>query len=292
MEAVTIINSKQILQSKSIADNEMPIKDLMAIKEIYNTPNVFSLLVNSLCPSIYGHRLVKAGLLLSLFGGNAEHREIRDNIHVLMIGDPGLGKSQMLQACAQVSAKGVYVCGNSSTSSGLTITLTKDKQSSNFALEPGALVLTDRGCCCIDEFDKMPKQHAVLLEAMEQQCVSVAKSGVVCSLPTRTSILAAANPIGGRFNRNKTVMQNLKMNAPLLSRFDLIFLLLDEANPLLDNLLCKHVMSTHSGLHANIDNASPSTLSNSSAPNSMDNVSSSQFSENILPMPNNTLSQR
>ncbi|XP_017891627.1 DNA helicase MCM8 [Ceratina calcarata] len=259
MEAITIINSKQKLQNESITDNEMRIKDYMAIKEVYNMPNIFAHLVHSLCPTIYGHQLVKAGLLLSLFGGNMERSEIRDNIHVLVIGDPGLGKSQMLQACTRVSAKAVYVCGNSSTSSGLTITVAKEKQSNNFALEPGALVLTDRGCCCIDEFDKMSKQHAVLLEAMEQQCVSVAKSGIVCSLPTRTSILAAANPIHGRFNRTKTMIQNLNMNAPLLSRFDLIFLLLDEPNQIIDDLLSKHVMSMHSGLHLNEDKSRQSS---------------------------------
>ncbi|XP_076165854.1 DNA helicase MCM8-like isoform X2 [Ptiloglossa arizonensis] len=219
------------------------------IKDVYNMPNIFPLLVHSICPSIYGHEMIKAGLILSLFGGNAEHLELRDNIHTLIVGDPGLGKSQMLQACARIAAKGVYVCGNSSTSSGLTITLTKENKTNNFALEPGALVLADRGCCCIDEFDKMSKQHSALLESMEQQSVSVAKSGIICSLPTRTSILAAANPISGRFNKSKTVMQNLKMSSPLLSRFDLIFLLLDEPNKHIDNLLCKHVMSIHTGLN-------------------------------------------
>ncbi|XP_076646397.1 DNA helicase MCM8 isoform X2 [Halictus rubicundus] len=247
MEAITISNNKQRFQTKNIMDNEMSIKDYLAIKEVYNTPNIFPLLVHSLCPSIYGHEMIKAGLILSLFGGNTEHSEIRDNIHILVVGDPGLGKSQMLQACSRIATKGVYVCGNSSTSSGLTITLTRENKSNNFALEPGALVLADRGCCCIDEFDKMSKQHSALLESMEQQSVSVAKSGIICSLPTRTSILAAANPIGGRFNRSKTVIQNLKMSPPLLSRFDLIFLLLDEPNKHIDDLLCKHVMSIHTG---------------------------------------------
>ncbi|XP_017789947.1 PREDICTED: DNA helicase MCM8-like [Habropoda laboriosa] len=245
LEAITIVNNKQSLQNKNVMNNEMSVKDYLAIKEVYNTPNIFPLLVHSLCPSIYGHEIIKAGLILSLFGGNIEQLESRENIHTLIVGDPGLGKSQMLQMCARISAKGVYVCGNSSTSSGLTITLAKENKSNNFTLEPGALVLADKGCCCIDEFDKMRKQYAVLLEAMEQQSVSVAKSGVICSLPTRTSILAAANPVSGRFNRSKTVMQNLRMSAPLLSRFDLIFLLLDEPNERMDDLLCKHVMSIH-----------------------------------------------
>ncbi|KAK1131923.1 hypothetical protein K0M31_016068 [Melipona bicolor] len=250
MEAITIVNNKQRLQNKNIINSELTIKDYLAIKEVYNTPNIFSLLVHSLCPSIYGHEIIKAGLILSLFGGTVECSESRENIHILIVGDPGLGKSQMLQACARIAAKGVYVCGNSSTSSGLTITLAKENKSNNFSLEPGALVLTDRGCCCIDEFDKMYKQHAVLLEAMEQQSISIAKSGIICSLPTRASILAAANPINGRFNRTKTVMQNIKMSIPLLSRFDLTFLLLDEPNKHIDDLLCKHVMSVHADLNA------------------------------------------
>ncbi|CAK9805968.1 DNA helicase MCM8 [Anthophora plagiata] len=259
MEAITIVNNKQSLQNKNIMNNEMSVKDYLAIKEIYDTQNIFPLLVQSLCPSIYGHEIIKAGLMLSFFGGNSEQLESRENIHILIVGDPGLGKSQLLQVCAQIAVKGVYVCGNSSTTSGLAITLSKENKSNNFTLEPGALVLADRGCCCIDEFDKMCKQYAVLLEAMEQESVSVAKSGIICSLPTRTSILAAANPVSGRFNRSKTVMQNLKMNTPLLSRFDLIFFLLDEPNQHADDLLCKHVMSIHGDLNA-INNSQRSTF--------------------------------
>ncbi|XP_034189559.2 DNA helicase MCM8 [Osmia lignaria lignaria] len=271
MEAITIMNNKQKFQNKNIMSDEMSVKDYLAIKEVYNTPNIFSLLVHSLSPNIYGHEMVKAGLILSLFSGNAEHLELRENIHVLMVGDPGLGKSQMLQACSRVAAKGVYVCGNSSTSSGLTITLIKENKSNNFSLEPGALVLADRGCCCVDEFDKISKQHAALLESMEQQSVSVAKSGVICSLPSRTSVLAAANPISGRFHRNKTLLQNLKMSPPLLSRFDLIFLLLDQPNRDIDNFLCKHVMSVHNDLNT-IKGTQGSTFQNTNMSDTM-NVS-------------------
>ncbi|XP_078039781.1 DNA helicase MCM8-like [Augochlora pura] len=285
MEAITIINNKQRLQTKNVMDNEMSIKDYLAIKEVYNTPNIFSLLVHSLCPSIYGYEMIKAGLALSLFGGNAEHAELRDNIHILVVGDPGLGKSQMLQACSRIATKGVYICGNSSTSSGLTITLTKENKSNNFALEPGALVLADRGCCCIDEFDKMSKQHSALLESMEQQSVSVAKSGVICSLPSRTSILAAANPIGGRFNKNKTIMQNLKMSPPLLSRFDLIFLLLDEPNKHIDDLLCKHVMSIHTGVNAKKRKANLSQDIMDENRLTLREKLASSITENVCPIP-------
>nr|XP_033325816.1 DNA helicase MCM8-like [Megalopta genalis] len=291
MEAITIMNNKQRFQTKNVMNNEMSIKDYLAIKEVYNTPNIFPLLVHSLCPSIYGHEMIKAGLTLSLFGGNTEHAELRDNIHILVVGDPGLGKSQMLQACSRIATKGVYVCGNSSTSSGLTITLTKENKSNNFALEPGALVLADRGCCCIDEFDKMSKQHSALLESMEQQSVSVAKSGVICSLPSRTSILAAANPIGGRFNKNKTVIQNLKMSPPLLSRFDLIFLLLDEPNKHIDDLLCKHVMSIHTGTNTKKKKVNVSQHTDIMDENrlTLREKLASSITENVCPIPQSIL---
>ncbi|XP_066596730.1 DNA helicase MCM8-like [Prorops nasuta] len=255
MEAVTLINNKQRIEEKTVVDTGMNLKDYVAIKDVYNKPNIFALLVNSLCPGIYGHEIIKAGLILGLIGGNSNNKEKRDDIHILLVGDPGLGKSQMLQACSRVATKGIFICGNSSTSSGLTVSLTKESGTNDFALEPGALVLADQGCCCIDEFDKMPTQHQALLEAMEQQSVSVAKSGVLCSLPARTSILAAANPIGGRYDRSKSMMANLNMSQPLLSRFDLVFLLLDKPNEQLDSLLCKHVMTFHSGPHTSRNDA-------------------------------------
>ncbi|XP_067212903.1 DNA helicase MCM8 isoform X2 [Linepithema humile] len=228
MKAITVINNKHRYQNNSSMNNEISFKNYVTIQDIYKEPNIFALLVHSLCPNIYGHEMVKAGLLLSLFGGNAKRVQFRDDIHILLVGDPGLGKSQMLQACARVCTKGVYICGNASTSSGLTITLSKETGSNDFALEPGALVLADQGCCCIDEFDKMCSQHQALLESMEQQRVTVAKSGVICSLPARTSILAAANPIGGQYDKSKTITENLNISQPILSRFDLIFLLLDK----------------------------------------------------------------
>ncbi|KAF0289394.1 DNA helicase MCM8 [Amphibalanus amphitrite] len=202
---------------------------------------------NSLCPAIYGHHMVKAGLLLGLFGGTtrpaggAQELHVRGDPHVLMMGDPGLGKSQLLQACAAVAPRGVYVCGNTSTTSGLTVTLTREKHN-DYLLEAGALVLADQGTCCIDEFDKMTAQYQPLLEAMEQQ--------------SRASVLAAANPSGGHYDRERSLADNLKMGAALLSRFDLVFLLLDRPDGALDSLVSSHIMALHasaSGRSSSLD---------------------------------------
>ncbi|KAJ1879732.1 DNA replication licensing factor mcm8, partial [Coemansia sp. S17] len=192
--------------------------------------------------------------MLALFGARkrvAEERgslNIRSDSHVLIVGDPGLGKSQMLTAVGHIAPRGVYVCGTSGvSSSGLTVTLVKEAGSGDFALEAGALVLSDMGCCAIDEFDKVSSEHSSLLEAMEQQSISIAKGGLVCSLPARCSVIAAANPAGGHYNKAKTVAENLKINSALLSRFDLIFILLDRPNADMDRFLSEHVMALHSG---------------------------------------------
>ncbi|KAH9671836.1 putative DNA helicase MCM8 [Citrus sinensis] len=215
--------------------------------------DIFRQIVQSICPSIYGHELVKAGITLALFGGVRKHSmyqnkvPVRGDIHVIVVGDPGLGKSQLLQAAAAVSPRGIYVCGNATTKAGLTVAVVKDSVTNDYAFEAGAMVLADSGLCCIDEFDKMSAEHQALLEAMEQQCVSVAKAGLVASLSARTSVLAAANPVGGHYNRAKTVNENLKMSAALLSRFDLVFILLDKPDELLDKRVSEHIMSLHSG---------------------------------------------
>ncbi|XP_052174144.1 probable DNA helicase MCM8 [Diospyros lotus] len=216
-------------------------------------PDIFRQILQSICPSIYGHELVKAGITLALFGGVRKHSmdlnkvPVRGDIHVIIVGDPGLGKSQILQAAAAISPRGIYVCGNATTNAGLTVAVVKDPMTSDFAFEAGAMVLADRGLCCIDEFDKMSAEHQALLEAMEQQCVSVAKAGLVASLSARTSVLAAANPVGGHYNRAKTVNENLKMSSALLSRFDLVFILLDKPDELLDKQVSEHIMSLHAG---------------------------------------------
>uniref|UniRef100_UPI00358FB3BE DNA helicase MCM8 isoform X2 n=1 Tax=Myxine glutinosa TaxID=7769 RepID=UPI00358FB3BE len=240
---------------------EFSLKDLFAVQEIQAQENLFRLIVHSICPTIYGHELVKAGLVLTLFGGCQRYIHdnnsipVRGDPHILVVGDPGLGKSQMLQAVCNIAPRGVYVCGNTTTTSGLTVTLTKDGATGDYALEAGALVLGNQGVCCIDEFDKMTSQHQALMEAMEQQSISLAKAGIVCSLPARTSIIAAANPCGGHYNKAKTVSENLKMGSALLSRFDLVFILLDIPDEDRDHLLSEHVMAMHAGKRPGLSGA-------------------------------------
>ncbi|XAR69032.1 DNA helicase [Bertholletia excelsa] len=268
LEVVSITNSKtqslpEDFQGRNADVRSTEIFDLFTFSprdlefivkfsEEYSS-DIFRQILQSICPSIYGHELVKAGITLALFGGVQKHLmdqnkvPVRGDIHVLIVGDPGLGKSQLLQAAASVSPRGIYVCGNATTNAGLTVAVVKDPMTSDYAFEAGAMVLADRGLCCIDEFDKMSAEYQALLEAMEQQCVSVAKAGLVASLSARTSVLAAANPVGGHYNRAKTVNENLKMSAALLSRFDLVFILLDKPDELLDKRVSEHIMSLHAG---------------------------------------------
>lgn len=150
----------------------------------------------------------------------------------------------MLQAVAMLAPRSVYVCGNTTTTTGMTVTVTKDSNGDS-GLEAGALVLADQGVCIIDEFDKLNIDYQALLEAMEQQSVSIAKAGILCTLNARSTVLAAANPVGGHYNRERSVSENLKMKAALLSRFDLIFVLLDRPDTNRDALLADHIMNLH-----------------------------------------------
>uniref|UniRef100_A0A3B3B4M9 DNA helicase MCM8 n=1 Tax=Oryzias melastigma TaxID=30732 RepID=A0A3B3B4M9_ORYME len=224
---------------------EFSLKELYAVQEIQSQCNLASLVLSY-------PQLVKAALALALFGGRQKLTgknsvPVRGDPHILIVGDPGLGKSQMLQAVCNVAPRGIYVCGNSTSTTGLTVSLSRDAGSGDYALEAGALVLADQGLCCIDEFDKLGSQQQALLEAMEQQSVSLAKAGIVSSLPARTSVVAAANPVGGHYNRGKTVSENLKMGSALLSRFDVVFLLLDIPDESHDRCLSEHVMANRTG---------------------------------------------
>lgn len=251
ISANNVLGEKGPSAAATAVGPDLTTKDYYAVEAIHEEPHLFRLLVNSLCPPIYGHEVVKAGLLLALVGGVRRHADdpnrvpVRGDPHVLLVGDPGLGKSQLLQACARLAPRGVYVCGNTASTAGLTVAAGRGA-GGEASLEAGALVLADRGCCCIDELDKMSGAQGALLEAMEQQSVSVAKAELAVSLPARAGVLAAANPSGGHYQRGRTVAENLRMGSALLSRFDLVFILLDRSDEDLDRRLSEHIMALHS----------------------------------------------
>ena len=207
---------------------------------------IFYSLIKSFCPTIYGYELVKAGLILGLVGGSAkgmtQECSFRETSHLLLLGDPGIGKSQLLKFAAQILPHSVYINATSMSTCGLTVSVNRDGQEQS--LEAGALILSDNGICAIDEFDKAPDSNS-LLEAMEQQTISIAKAGIICQLKCRVGIVASANPVQGCYNKSKTFMENTKISNAILSRFDLIFLLVDRPDPDRDKKLSEHIMKVH-----------------------------------------------
>ncbi|KRX54567.1 DNA helicase MCM8 [Trichinella sp. T9] len=231
--------------SISFSSSEARLAAMSAVGELMGDRNLFSRLVASLCPTIYGHEAVKAGLVLALFGGatpSQQHSTIRSNIHALLVGDPGLGKTHLLQACADLSSRGVYVCASTTTAAGLTVTMGRGVDG-DATVEAGALVLANDGCCCIDEFDKLHSHQQCLLEAMEQQELSVCKAGARCQFSARVSVVAACNPAKGHYEPRLSLTANVNVGPALLSRFDLIFLLVDKPDQQADRRLSEHVLA-------------------------------------------------
>ena len=218
------------------------------ILELTKDPWVHRKVIQSIAPSIYGYEHVKESIMYILFGGVPKQLPditIRGDMNVLLIGDPGTAKSQLLQYVARIAPRGLYTSGRGSTAAGLTAAVLRER-GGGMTLEAGALVLADKGIACIDEIDKMrPEDRVAIHEAMEQHTVSVAKGGIVATLNARTAILAAANPALGRYEPYRTVAENISLPVTILSRFDLIFVLRDVPEKEIDAKMTEHILDLH-----------------------------------------------
>ena len=223
---------------------------------ISRLPNLYDRFVKSIAPSIYGNEDIKRAITCLLFGGSKkllpDGMRLRGDINVLLLGDPGTAKSQLLKFVEKVSPISIYTSGKGSSAAGLTASVQRDPATRDFYLEGGAMVLADGGVICIDEFDKMRDEDRVAIhEAMEQQTISIAKAGITTVLNSRTSVLAAANPIFGRYDDMKAPGENIDFQTTILSRFDMIFIVKDEHNTARDMSIAHHVMNVHTNGGAN-----------------------------------------
>lgn len=246
----THIEANSIKRLNDIENTELTDEDKKDIRQLGKRTNITQLIFNSIAPSIYGHDFIKKALAISMFGGvpkdpQGKHK-IRGDINVLLLGDPGTAKSQFLKYIQKVFNRSVYTTGKGASAVGLTAGVHKDPVTKEWTLEGGALVLADKGICLIDEFDKMNDQDRTSIhEAMEQQSISISKAGIVTSLQARCSVIAAANPIKGRYDNKLTFANNVELTDPILSRFDILCVVKDEVDPVIDDQLATFVINSH-----------------------------------------------
>jgi DNA replication licensing factor MCM2 len=240
----TLLEANYLKRMNEIDIGELTDEDKIEIRKLAKDPNIANKVFDSIAPSIFGNTFIKRALALAMFGGVSKdiqnkHR-IRGDINVLLLGDPGVAKSQFLKYTNKVFHRSVYTTGKGASAVGLTAGVHKDPVTREWTLEGGALVLADKGICLIDEFDKMNDQDRTSIhEAMEQQSISISKAGIVTSLQARCSVIAAANPIKGRYDNQLTFSDNVDLTDPILSRFDILCVIKDEVDITTDTALVK-----------------------------------------------------
>ena len=246
---VEFLGSKKDKSSRKIQREEVSQEDEKMIKSLSKSPDLYQQLIDSYAPHITGHEDVKESILLLMAGSTQRELQdgskIRGDINIFLVGDPGTAKSEMLKFCVRVAPRGLYTSGRGSTAAGLTAAVVRDTNGI-FMLEAGATVLGDQGLVCIDEFDKMKAEdRSALHEVMEQQTASISKGGIVATLNARTSILAAANPMYGKYDPFKNITENVNLPVPLLTRFDLIHVIRDKPSKEKDTKIAQHIINLH-----------------------------------------------
>ena len=255
LEANYVVKSHDQLAGFRIADD-----DERRIRALARDPAIIDKIIASMAPSIYGHTDIKTAVALSLFGGVSKEAQgklsLRGDINVLLLGDPGTAKSQVLKYIEKTAHRAVFATGQGASAVGLTASVRRDPLTAEWTLEGGALVLADKGTCVIDEFDKMNDgDRTSIHEAMEQQTISISKAGIVTTLQARCAIVAAANPIGGRYNSTVPFSQNVELTEPILSRFDILCVVRDTVDPNEDERLANFVVNSHGRAHPDAQNA-------------------------------------